>query len=241
MWSPFARVSLQRGRHDDQLQVGPRRLLDAESAGERDGAVQVALVEFVEEDRVDAAQRRVGQHLAQQDAFRDVLDAGARARDVVQPDAVADFLTQRGVTLPGDAGGEHPGRQATWLEHDDAPAFAEQAGVEEHLRNLRGFARAGGGLEDQPATARRIAQGGDKRAFQFVDWQAVGGHAAHHNVGGGRCHVRRGLELLKVAKPREYLPPKTSVILRRVQRGEGPQKRGTRLPIAGCQSRRSGR
>ena len=50
---------IQRGRHDDQLQIGARRLLDLQGAGQGDVTVKVALVEFVEDDGTDAAQVRV--------------------------------------------------------------------------------------------------------------------------------------------------------------------------------------
>ena len=185
----FQQAGFQRGGHDDQLQVGTGRFLDAERAGEGDVAVEVAFVEFVEEDRADAAQRRVAEHLAQEDALGDVLDAGACAGDVVQADAVADLRAERDATLPRDAGGEHPRGQTARLEDDDAPAFAEQVGVEEHLRDLRGLARAGRGLEDEAAAAGGVAQGGDERAFEFVDGQAfVGGHRGDDNAAAMRCH-----------------------------------------------------
>ncbi len=48
------------------LQIGPALLLQIERAGERDVAVEMPLVEFVEDDRADPAQLRVGEHLAQQ-------------------------------------------------------------------------------------------------------------------------------------------------------------------------------
>ena len=95
--------------------------LDAEGAGEGDVAVEMAFVELVEEDRRHPTQQWVAEHLAQQDALGDVLDAGARAGDVVEADAVADLLTPtRCHALARDAGGEHPGGQPAGLEDDDA-------------------------------------------------------------------------------------------------------------------------
>ena len=52
----FERAGIERGGHDDEFEVGPRRFLQVERAGERDVAVEMPLVEFVEEDRGDAAQ-----------------------------------------------------------------------------------------------------------------------------------------------------------------------------------------
>ena len=55
--------------HDDDLEIGPGGLLDLEGAGQRDVAVEMALVEFVEHDRADAAQREIERHLPEQDAL----------------------------------------------------------------------------------------------------------------------------------------------------------------------------
>ncbi len=162
----------QRGRHDDEPQVGPGGFLDLQGAGEGDVAVEMAFVELVEENRRDARQCGVGEHLAQEDAFGDVFDARAGAGNVVEADAVADLRAERAVAFARHAGGEHAGGQAAGLEDDDFPV-AEQPGVEEHLRHLRRFARAGGCLEDEPGRAG--TQEADEVGFQLVDGQAVGG------------------------------------------------------------------
>ena len=45
------RAGIDRRRHDNDLQIGPRRLLKSKRAGERDVAVKMPLVKFVEQDR----------------------------------------------------------------------------------------------------------------------------------------------------------------------------------------------
>ena len=151
-------------------------------AGERDVAVEVAFVELVEDQGGDAGEGRVGEHLAQEDAFGDVLDAGAAAGDVVQPDAVTDLLTDPAVAaLARDPRRQHPRGESAGLEYDGATVRTEQTGVEQHLRNLRGLAGAGGSLEDD--AARAGFQAGDEVVRKFVDREAVGG-------GGRRGHTR---------------------------------------------------
>ena len=157
---------------DWSAKVGPRGFLDLQGAGEGDVAVEMAFVELVEEDRRDAGQHGVGEHLAQEDALGDVFDARAGAGNVVEADAVADLRAERRVAFARHAGGEHAGRQAAGLEGDNLP-IAEQPGIQEHLRHLRRFARAGGRLQDEPGRTR--TQEADEVGFQFVDGQAVGG------------------------------------------------------------------
>ena len=178
----FQAGGFKRRRHDDEQEVGAGGFLDLQGAGEGDVAVEVAFVELVEDEGGDTGEGGVGEHLAQEDALGDVLDAGAAAGDVVQTDAVADLVADAGVVaFAGDAGGEHPGREAARLEDDGATIGAEETGVEEHLRDLRRFAGAGGGLEDDAAGTG--AEAADEVVREFVDREAVGG-----GCGRRRCH-----------------------------------------------------
>ena len=52
----FQLLGFERGGHDDESQIGPPRFLELEGAREGDVAVEMALVEFVEKNRGDAAQ-----------------------------------------------------------------------------------------------------------------------------------------------------------------------------------------
>ena len=85
------------------------------------------------------------------------------AGDIVEANLVADFLAEPHAALVGDARGEHARGEAAWLEHHDL-AIAQQAVVEQHLRHLRGFARAGGRLQDH---ARVLAKMRDKRVLEL--------------------------------------------------------------------------
>ena len=163
------------------LQVGPVGLLQVQRAGQRDVAVEVALVELVEDERRDAAQLRVLDHLPQQDAFGDEADAGVGAGDVLEANLVADLAAELGLAFPGDARRQQPRGQPARLEDDDL-AGAEQAVIQQHLRDLRGFARAGGRGHDQPPG---FPEAGHEVLFNFVDWQSFRHEAAMLNRIGG--------------------------------------------------------
>jgi hypothetical protein len=149
---------VQRGGHHDEQQIGPRGLLQVQGLGEGDVAVDVALVEFVEEDGGDAGQVGLRKHLAQEDAFGLEVDAGVGAADGFEADLVADFAAEVHAAFLGDALGEQARGEAAGLEHDGL-AGSQRAQVEEHLRHLRGFAGAGGGGEDDPP--RALQRGGE--------------------------------------------------------------------------------
>ena len=54
---------IERGRHDQNDEIGPPRLLKLQRAGQRDVAVEMAFVKFVEDDDAETVQLRVSQHL----------------------------------------------------------------------------------------------------------------------------------------------------------------------------------
>ncbi len=146
-------------------------LLQLERAGERDVAVEMALVELVEEDRADAGQRGIGEHLAEQHAFGDEADAGARGDDLIEPNLVADFLARASRRAPAPRGpracawpaGAVAGRRSRRLR---------EAVVEQDLRDLRGFARAGRRLEHE---ARLPLQRGHEVPGQLEDRKVAHG------------------------------------------------------------------
>ena len=127
------KARIQGRGHNGEFQVGTRRGLELEGARERDVAVEMALVKFIEENRGDAAQLRILDELAEQDSFGDEADAGAVRGDVFEADLVADFVAEPAVALGGDARGEETGGEAARLEDHDL-AVAEQAAIEEDLR-----------------------------------------------------------------------------------------------------------
>ena len=160
-------ADVERGRHHDQQQIRPRRFLELEGLGEGDVAVDVALVEFVEQDRGNAGQTGLREHLAQEDAFGLELDAGGGAADGLEADLVADFAAEGDAAFLGDALGQQARGEAAGLEHDGL-ARAQRAQIQQHLRHLRGFARAGRRGQDDPA---RALQRGGQIVADGVDGQ----------------------------------------------------------------------
>ena len=138
----FNTPGVERGGHHDQFQVGPRGLLDLQRPGERDVAVEMPLVKFVEHDRADAAQHRVSNDICRRiPSVTKRIRVFAHAR--FEPDLVADDLAQRRADLLRHAFREHAGREPARLKDDNLAAITEQAVLEQHLRNLRGFTGAG--------------------------------------------------------------------------------------------------
>ena len=133
----------------------------------------MALVKFVEEDRGNAAQLRILDELAEQDSFGDEADAGALGGDVFEADLVTDFGAELDVALGGHSRGEKPGGETAGLKDDDL-AGAEKAVIEEDLRDLRGFAGAGGSLEDEAGVFFEFR---DNSVFEIENWQV----ASHRN------------------------------------------------------------
>jgi hypothetical protein len=125
----------------------------------------MAFVEFVEDEDCYSGQRRAFLHLAQEDAFGDVEDAGVARRDVFEPVLETDFAAQLDSALLRDALGEQTRGQSARLQNDDAAGPCESV-IEQVLRNLRRFAGAGRGLDDDAVLAAQnageiAAQGND--------------------------------------------------------------------------------
>lgn len=70
-------LAVQRGRHHHQAQVVTQLRLHVQRQRQPEVATEVALVEFVEQDRTDLFQHRVVLQHAGQDAFGDDFDARA--------------------------------------------------------------------------------------------------------------------------------------------------------------------
>ena len=142
------RSDIQSCRHDDDKKIGPRRFLDLQRAGQRDVAVEMPFVKFVEDDRADAVQVRISQHLAQQHAFGDITDPRGGGDDIVEPHLVADLAAEFHVSTLRDPRRKHTRWQPARLQ-DHHLAIAQQTAVEQHLRHLGRFARAGRRSENQ--------------------------------------------------------------------------------------------
>ena len=170
----FQHPRIERRRHHHDLQVGPRRLLDLHRARQRDIPVEVPLVKLVEHDRADPAQRRIERHLPQQNPLRHKPDPRPLAHPRLQPDLVAHHLAQIRADLLRHPLRQHARRQPPRLQHHDLPfprppaQRIQQPVTQQHLRQLRRFARPRRRLHDQPPLR---AQRGDDGGLEFVDGQ----------------------------------------------------------------------
>ncbi len=73
---PRDRLGVERGRHDDQNQVGTNLAADFAQECQREVAVQVPLVKFVENDGADGFEEWVGQELAREDSLGQKAEPG---------------------------------------------------------------------------------------------------------------------------------------------------------------------
>ena len=175
-------LAIQRGRHHHQAQVVAQLRLHVQRQGQAEIATEVALVEFVEQDRADLFQHRVVLQHAGQDAFGDHLDARARRNLVLEADAVADGAAHLFAQLPrheqrGAACG-HPAR----LQQDDLPAQQPRR-IQQRQRHLGGLAGAGRGFQHQPRLRGQVLldlrQQRGNREERGVHVQRIRGHGGH--------------------------------------------------------------
>jgi len=138
----------------------------------------MALVEFVEKDGGDAAQFRVLNQLAQENAFGDKANPRTPRRDVFETNLVADLIAEPTLPLGGDARGEETSGEAARLKDDDL-AVAEEVLIEKNLRNLGGFSGTGRSLDDETGMGFEL---GDDLLCELEN-----GQVARH----GRGNVRR--------------------------------------------------
>ena len=176
--------AIEGGGHHDDPQVRTRRLLKRERAGQADIAIKMPLVELVEDDRGNALQLRIGQHLAEKDSFRDEKNPRRGRGNIVEPDLVSDLAAEFHPALAGHARGQHPRRQPSRLQDHAAPA-ARNSPVDQDLRDLRGLSRARRCLQDKTISA---PQRGNNLLIQIVNRQGV----AHGGRSGGACPISIG-------------------------------------------------
>lgn len=93
-------LAIQRGRHHYQSQVIAQLRLHVQRQRQAEVTAEMALVEFVEQDRTDFFQHRVVLQHAGQDAFGDDFNAGACRDLVLEADAVADRAADLFAQLP---------------------------------------------------------------------------------------------------------------------------------------------
>ena len=159
------RRGVERRRHDDEREVGPRPEPEAAEHRQRDVAREVALVELVEDDGAHAREERVGEEAPREHALGHEPQARPRPRDLLEADLEADLVAEPPAALLGDAPRRQARREPARLEHDDL-AVAGDPRVEERGGHAGRLARAGRRLEDAPPAPPHA---GDDLGQQRVD------------------------------------------------------------------------
>jgi hypothetical protein len=150
--------------------------------GERDVALEVALVELVEDDDPRLLEERIGEEPPSEDALGHEPESGAAAAPLLEAHPVADLGAERAAPLTRHERRGGAGRDPSGLEDDDG-ALAGEAGVEQHGRHSRRLAGSGGGAEHQPPPR---AERGHDVWEEGVDRQARHGGAQPSTAGGPR-------------------------------------------------------
>ena len=88
-------LAIERGRHHHKAQVFAQAGLHVDTEREAEVAVQMALMEFVEQNRADAFEHRVILEHAREDAFGDDFNARRRRYLRFEADAITDGCTDR--------------------------------------------------------------------------------------------------------------------------------------------------
>ena len=185
---PQQRVGFQRRRHDEQPQRLAKVPLRFDAEREAEVAVQVPLVEFVEDHQRDAFERRVVLQHPREDALGHDLDARARPdaglEPCAEPDRLADILPEQ----RGHALGDRARRDAARLQHQD-PLVSDPGGVEERERHHSALAGAGRRLEhDAAMRGQRGPESGqrlDDRQRRQCPHPAQCSAATTRDAGGG--------------------------------------------------------
>ena len=100
-------------------------------------------MKLVKENHGNIAQPGIVLEPAQKNAFGDKADTGSHINPIIKAHLVTDLSAKSAIALPSDprrhrAGGNPPG-----LQDHNAPGISGQAGVQQHLRNLRCFSGTG--------------------------------------------------------------------------------------------------
>ena len=134
-------LGLDRGRRDDQLEVGAA-WQQVPQVAEDEVDVEAALVRLVDDQRVVAPQHPIVLQLGEQDAVGHHLDHRVVGDLIGEADLVAHCGPERPVELLGDAFGDGPGGDPARLRVPDLAADPP-AQLEADLGQLGGLAGAG--------------------------------------------------------------------------------------------------
>ena len=89
-------LGVEGGGHDEEFEVGADGLLDLAEEGEGEVGVDVAFVEFVEDDAGDSVEVGVVEEDAGEDGFGEDADFGFWSVAFFEADVVADFVAELG-------------------------------------------------------------------------------------------------------------------------------------------------
>jgi len=112
-------VDIERRRHDDQLQIGPRPELKAAKKRETNVAREVTLVKFVQHNGAHASEKWIRDQPSLQYAFGHEPQTRSRACHFFEPDLIPDGFAERLAQLLGNASSRQPRGEATRLQDDD--------------------------------------------------------------------------------------------------------------------------
>jgi hypothetical protein len=186
----------ERRRHQHEAQVGPERALHVEGERGPEVAVEMALVELVEEDGAGAGAFGILLQHARQDALGHHFDARRRGHRRFETDAVADGRAHRFAQLRRHESGGCARGDAARLQHQD-PASGEPWRIEQGERNPGCLAGARRRFKHQARMRRQ--RSGDGRQHG-VDRQGRSGHRRVRSkgapiVGAARCANENGAAL----------------------------------------------
>nr|WP_244439321.1 hypothetical protein [Azospirillum baldaniorum] len=179
------RTAVQRRGHHHQPQVVAQCAARLLHQGQRQIAVDAALVELVEQHGADRRQLGVLLKLAQEQAVGHHLDPGLRPDLGVQPHTVPDRLADAFPQHRGHAAGGGAGGQPPRLQHDHL-APGQPGPVEQGQRHAGGLARPRRRLEHRHAAP---VQRGQQLGKHGIDGKGRDAHEFCEPVERGAARV----------------------------------------------------
>ena len=156
---------VQRGGHDDDLEIRPARPLQAPQQGQREIAFEMAFVEFVEHHASHAREVGIVQHAAGEHALGQETQARTRSGDLLEAHLIADCLADGFAALGGHVTRRQTRGQTARFQHQHlARGELEQCGW-----HARGLSRAGRRFQHEMVGGAQMVQ--DFRE-QLVDGEA---------------------------------------------------------------------
>ena len=148
------RRRVQRGGHDDDLEIRPARPLQAPQQGQREIAFEMALVEFVEHHAPHAREVGIAQHAACEHALGQEAQARTGPGDFFEAHLIADCLADGLAALGCDIARRQTRGQTARFQHQHlACGELEQCG-----RHARGLSRAGRRFQHEMVGGAQVVQ-----------------------------------------------------------------------------------